>query len=175
MKKIINGQYFDVTPEELFEIEKYNAIRKTKEKYSPMSIEEASKFLLRSALNTMPVNNETALRLKQFYPTFESIVGQKVNHGYKFTYANKLWTVIQPELTIQMHYPPDIGTESLYAEICEEYDGTLDEPIPYNGNMTLESGKYYVQSDKIYLCNRDTVNPVYHTLIELVGLYVEEV
>lgn len=38
----------------------------------------------------------------------------------------------------------------------------------------LEAGKYYSQSGKTYLCNRDTGNPVYNALAELVGLYVIE-
>jgi hypothetical protein len=41
--------------------------------------------------------------------------------------------------------------------------------------MALENGKHYIQGGVIYLCNRDTVNPVYNPLAELVGLYVEEV
>ena len=45
----------------------------------------------------------------------------------------------------------------------------------YDGNMALESGKYYTQSGMTYLCSRDTVNPVYNALSELVGLYVEVV
>jgi hypothetical protein len=40
--------------------------------------------------------------------------------------------------------------------------------------MTLEAGKYYLQDGVIYLCIRDTENPVYNALAELVGLYVEE-
>ena len=44
-----------------------------------------------------------------------------------------------------------------------------------SGNMELEAGKYYIQSGKTYLCNRDTGNPVYHALADLVGLYVTEV
>lgn len=39
--------------------------------------------------------------------------------------------------------------------------------------MALESGKYYSQSGAVYLCTRDTVNPVYQLLNELVGIYVE--
>ena len=31
------------------------------------------------------------------------------------------------------------------------------------------------QDEVTYLCNRDTVNPVYNPLRELVGLYVKEV
>lgn len=50
---------------------------------------------------------------------------------------------------------------------------TLTDPIPYNGNMALESGKYYSQNGLVYLCTRDTVNPVYNALADLVGMYVE--
>lgn len=39
--------------------------------------------------------------------------------------------------------------------------------------MALENGLYYMQDYTIYLCTRDTVNPVYNPLADLVGLYVE--
>ena len=39
--------------------------------------------------------------------------------------------------------------------------------------MALTAGLYYVQDYVIYLCTRDTGNPVYNPLAELVGLYVE--
>ena len=38
----------------------------------------------------------------------------------------------------------------------------------------MESGKYYSQSSAVYLCTRDTVNPVYSDLADLVGMYVEK-
>ena len=62
---------------------------------------------------------------------------------------------------------------ALWEEICETHDGTLVDPIPYEGNMALVSGKYYSQDGVTYLCNRDTINPVYNPLRELVGIYVE--
>jgi hypothetical protein len=61
----------------------------------------------------------------------------------------------------------------LYAEICETHDGSKYDPIPYSGNMALENGKYYTQDGVTYQCIRDTGNPVYHNLSDLVGLYVE--
>ena len=67
------------------------------------------------------------------------------------------------------------STESLYTRIDEQHDGTKYDPIPYDGNMALQSGKYYTQNNILYLCNRNTVNPVYNALAELVGLYVEVV
>ena len=66
-------------------------------------------------------------------------------------------------------------SNTLWEQICETHDGTKYDPIPYDGNMTLESGKYYTQSGMTYLCSRDTVNPVYNALSELVGIYVEVV
>ena len=57
--------------------------------------------------------------------------------------------------------------------ICETHDGSLHDPIPYEGNIALVIGKYYSQDGVTYLCNRDTINPVYNPLRELVGIYVE--
>ena len=58
--------------------------------------------------------------------------------------------------------------------IIEQATESLDDPIPYSGNMALTAGLYYMQDWVIYLCTRDTGNPVYHTLSELVGLYIEK-
>ena len=120
------------------------------------------------------IDGNDALTARSMYPTFESIIGKTVKHGFKFTHGGKLWRTEQPEMTIQEHYAPGMGTESLYSEVCETHAGTLEDPIPYSGNMALESGKYYSQDGKVYRCTRDTVNPVYNALSELVGLYVEE-
>ena len=120
------------------------------------------------------LDDATALHSKMLYPTFASSVGQTVKQGFKFTHGDKLWKVIQPELVLQPHYPPGTDTESLYTEVCETHAGTLDDPIPYGGNMELEEGKYYLQEYEIYLCTRSTGTAVYHPLSELVGLYVEK-
>ena len=32
----------------------------------------------------------------------------------------------------------------------------------------------YIQGSVVYLCSRDTMNPVYNALRELVGIYVEQ-
>ena len=121
------------------------------------------------------LDNNDALTAKILHLSFESLIGQTVKKGFRFTYDDKLWSVAQPELTIQAHYPPGVGTESLYEEVCEIHEGSISDPIPYSGNMKLENGKYYIQDGVIYRCIRDTGNPVYHALRELVGLYVENV
>lgn len=170
-----NGIYRDMTPEELVQMQAEQRKYELQEKYRPLTESEVSRMLLTQQINTLTVDDNMALRMKEFYPTFDSIVGQKVKQGFKFTYADKLWRVEQPELTIEQHFAPGIGTESLYSEVCETHSGTLDDPIPYDGNMALVSGKYYIQSGVIYLCTRDTINPVYQPLADLVGLFVEVV
>ena len=144
------------------------------ERTRPFTESEVSRMLIAQQINTLEVDDNTALRMKDFYPAFESVIGQTVKQGFKFTHGDKLWRTEQPEMTIQEHYPPGMGAESLYSEVCESHAGTLEDPIPYSGNMALESGKYYMQDGKVYRCIRDTGNPVYNALSELVGLYVEE-
>ena len=91
--------------------------------------------------------------------------------GYKVQYLGKLYKVIHAH-TSQETWTPDI-TASLYTRIDEVHDGTKYDAIPYEGSMALVSGKYYIEDNVMYLCNRDTVNPVYNKLSELVGIYVE--
>ena len=174
MKKYIDGQYIELTSGEIEVLSKERRKADIMERSRPLTTTEVTAMLISQQVNTLTVDDNTALRMKSFYPTFDSIVGQTVKKGFKFTSGDKLWSVVQPELTIQAHYPPSVGTESLYTEICETHKGTLDDPIPYNGNMALENGKYYVQDYVIYKCYRDTVNPVYHTLSELVGYVTKE-
>ena len=145
------------------------------EKSRPLTVEEVTSMLISRQVNTLAVDDNTALRMKGFYPTFQSILGQTVSEGFKFTHMDKLWKVIQPELTIQEHYAPGQGTESLYAEVCQTHDGTEDDPIPYEGNMELKAGLFYIQDDAIYRCIRGTGAAVYHSLRELVGLYAEQI
>ena len=114
-----------------------------------------------------------AIANKNLYLTWGECIGKNVTKGFKFTYKDKLYEVIQPSLIIQEQWIPGQGTESLYAEINEENAGTLEDPIPYNNNMQLYNGKYYSQDGVVYLCNRDTGIPVYNPLKDLVGIYVE--
>ena len=118
------------------------------------------------------------LKAKALYPRWEVLVKKgsvTAESGYRFTYGGELYKCINANPTFQSDWVPGNGTAALYVRIDESHVGTLDDPIPYSGNMILESGKYYIQDHVIYLCNRDTGNPVYNPLAELVGLYVETV
>ena len=142
---------------------------KVLEQTRPLSFSEVQEMLVRQQINTLTVDDNTALRMVEFYPEWSA--GQAYTAGYKAHRGGKLWRCLQAH-TAQTGWEPE-NAASLWTEICESHDGTKYDPIPYNGNMALQSGKYYTQNNILYLCNRDTVNPVYNALAELVGLYVE--
>ncbi len=124
-------------------------------------------------IQAQSLTDDQALTVKAIYPQWENVIGRTVDQGFKFLYDNVLYKTIQPDgLLIQEQYVPGEGTESLYAVINETNAGTLEDPIPYSGNMALENGKYYSQGGVVYLCNRDTEIPVYQDLDDLVNLYV---
>lgn len=141
----------------------------TAERTRPLTAEEVTALLIRQQINTLSVDDNTALRMTEFYPEWASDTDYTA--GFKVRRGGKLWRCVQAH-TSQAGWEPE-NAASLWTEICETHDGTIDDPIPYSGNMALESGKYYIQEYVIYLCNRDTGNPVYNTLAELVGIYVE--
>ena len=129
--------------------------------------------VLVAQMQAQTLEDAQALTVKAIYPAWESIIGQTVRKGHKFQHADKLYKTIQDNLLIQEQYIPGEGTESLYTVIDETHAGTQEDPIPYDGNMALENGKYYIQDETVYKCTRDTEIPVYHALAELIGIYVK--
>lgn len=171
MKIMENGIVRDMTAEEEAEFQKQSAISAAIENSRPLTESEVSRMLITAQINTLTVDDNTAVRMREFYPQWAADTAYAV--GFKVQYNGKLWRVIQAH-TSQDGWQPDTAA-SLWEQINETHAGTLEDPIPYEGNMALTSGLYYIQNSVIYLCTRDTVNPVYNALADLVGLYVETV
>ena len=136
-----------------------------------MTRNEAVKLrkVIESAVQSL--QDETALQNMNLFPEWTSDTAYE--SGFKVQYNGKLWRCIQAHTAIETWEPENAA--SLWEQINETHAGTLEDPIPYAGNMALENGKYYLQGNRIYLCIRDTENPVYNALAELVGIYVEAV
>lgn len=147
--------------------------RKTEiaEKSRPLTSTEVTALLISQQINTLAVDDNTALRMVEFYPEWTPATAY--TDGFMVQRGGKLWRVLQAH-TAQVGWEPE-NAPALWEQIVRNYSGTEDDPVPYDGNMRLEAGKYYIQSDVIYLCIRDSGNPVYHALAELVGHYVEVV
>ena len=170
MYKVVNGEKMEMTADEIAALQEEAKLLNAVRQNQPMTESEVSRMLIAQQINTLTVDDNTALRMLEFYPEWAS--GMDYSTGYKVQHGGKLWRCLQAH-TSQTGWEPSTATASLWEEICESHAGTLNDPIPYDGNMALDAGKYYIQDYVIYLCTRSTGQPVYNALSELVGLYVE--
>ena len=171
IKGYINGvlSTHEPTADELAQMEDANRRLRLEEASRPLSAQDVLAMLIPQQINCLTVDDNTALRMLDFYPDWTA--GTAYTVGYKVKRNGKLWRVVQAH-TSQTGWEPE-NVASLWEQINETHAGTMDDPIPYSGNMALTSGLYYMQDWTIYKCTRDTGNPVYHALSDLVGLYVE--
>lgn len=124
------------------------------------------------------LEDSVALTAVELFPQWSQLVaeGRTVNKGFRFQHESKLYRTEQPTYIFVAHYVPSTaGTESLFSKVDDTHKGTIDDPIPYEKNMEVYKGLYYIQYDVIYLCIRDSGQPLYHDLSALTGNYVEVV
>ena len=122
------------------------------------------------------LDDAVALTAVELFPQWSQLVAEKrtVEKGFRFQHQGQLYRTEQPTYTFVEHYVPGTaGTESLFSKVDETHKGTIDDPIPYEKNMEIYKGLYYTQYDVVYLCIRDSGQPLYHDLSALVGNYVE--
>ena len=183
MKKIIDGIVTDMTAEEITAMRDAAAQAEAEEKHRPLSFPEVQEMMVRQQINTLDVDDQTAVRMTGFYPEWKDLIGKTVDKsGYKFQHNGKLYKTIPATHTFQSDWIPGVGTESLYTRIDEEHTGEQYDPIPAERSMEYTYGLYYAdpEDSKVYLCTRtgeaDGGTVTLHYLPhELVGLYFEEV
>lgn len=135
---------------------------------------EALRYRQRIETAVQSLADSEAIEVVTLYPEWKDLIGKTVDKsGFRFRHGSKLYKTIPANHTFQADWIPGVSTESIYTSIDETHAGTLTDPIPYDGNMELFAGLYYTQGGVTYLCNRNTGQPVYNALAELVGLYVD--
>lgn len=112
--------------------------------------------------------DDVALEVPELFPMWQPDHAYAV--GDRLQYEHILYKVRQAHTSLA-NWTPDL-TPALYEVVTVE-DGTKEHPIHYAPGMALEQGKYYTENDVEYLCIRDTGVPVYNSLADLVGIYVE--
>ena len=120
-------------------------------------------------INQVPMTVEESLELAAYFPKWEP--DKPMPLGYKVSYEGSLFEVIQPH-TSQADWAPKVA-KSLFKVVQVEADGSIDDPIVWESGMVLEEGKYYMDGDVMYKATRDSGNPLYYSLSDLVGTYVE--
>ena len=134
------SNYRDMTAEE-------QAAFEAAERSRPMTLEEVNAMLIRQQINTLSVDDNTALRMLEFYPEWDS--GVAYTTGYKVQRIGKLWRCLQDH-TSQDGWKPD-SAQSLWAKVLIP-DETVapeweqpDSTNPYSvGDKVTHNGKTWV-------------------------------
>lgn len=132
---------------------------------APLTDSEMFRLFAVQNINTLSLDNNTALRMISYYPTWEELCTreyQAEQAGFKFQYAGKLYEAVQPEFTFQPQWVPGTdGTASIYSRVEWQHAGTEDDPIPVPDTVPPESftyiiGKVYDESGTLYLFKFDS-------------------
>ncbi len=159
-----NGVRRKLSAEELGHIESEQKREDATERHRPLDESEVLSLMLRQNIQTLAVDDATAVRMRQYYPEWAK--DTKYTEGYKVQHNGKLWKCRQAH-TSQPDWEPSTATASLWTEIPEQYAGDQYDPIPYEGNQVLEKGKYYTQDGVLYECIRDSGIAVFEPLSKL--------
>lgn len=113
--------------------------------------------------------DETALETVDLYPEWKPDTDYTVD-GLRYLYNDHLYKIRQAHRS-QAQYTPDI-VPALYELVVVGHSGTADDPIPFETGMKISKGLYYTENGIRYRCTRDSGNPLYNALADLVGIYV---
>lgn len=153
MKKYVNGEPVEITAEEVSAME-------TAERSRPLTAEEVSRMLIASQINSLAVDDSTALRMREFYPLWEA--GQDYTAGFRLRYGGLLYKVLQAH-TSRETWTPD-AAPSLFAKVLIPDENVIPEweqPDSTNG---------YAKGDKVTHKGKTWVSDVDNNLWEP-GIY----
>lgn len=142
----------EITAEE-YESEMANAQKRAEEqaviseRTRPMTESEVTRLLIAKQINTISVDDNTALRMMEFYP--EWAAGADYTAGYKVQRGGKLWRCVQAH-TSQSGWEPE-NAPSLWAKVLIPDETVIpeweqpDSTNPYMaGDKVTHNGKTWV-------------------------------
>lgn len=117
---------------------------------------DKAKNAIKYSINALDLNNNDTIKYKDYLPDWNDYVGKSLPKDFKFRYNNQPYKTLQYINVVLSDQTPDI-VYSLYKVINEEHEGTLEDPIPYTQQMSIEKGKYYIQYDVVYIAIQSTL------------------
>lgn len=133
-------------------------------------ITRAHALMLRKLIEraSVSLSDEDALSGIELYPAWETDTEYEI--GKRVRDENVLYRCRQAHRA-QIDYKPGI-TPALWEVVVVGHSGTADDPIPYSLGMAIEEGLYYTEDSVRYKCIRNSVNPLYNHLADLIEIYV---
>ena len=149
MKKCVNGELIELTSDEIAATEAEATKFAAQERTRPLTAEEVTALLIKQQINTLEVDDTTALRMVEFYPEWATDTAYQA--GYKVQRGGKLWRCLQAH-TSQTGWEPDIAP-SLWAKVLIPDETVIpeweqpDSTNPYmTGDKVAHNGKTWVSA-----------------------------
>ena len=139
MKKYVNGQYIEMTAEEIAEFQREATRFELEERTRPLTESEVNRMLITAQINTLTVDDNTALRMTEFYPEWAAGIDYTV--GYKVKYNGLLYKCLTGHKSQEGWEPPE--AVSMWAKVLTSDDG---EALPWE---QPESTNGYAVGDKV--------------------------
>ena len=134
----------ELTAEEIAAMETAQAEAEAYERTRPLTESEVSRLLIAQRINTLTVDDQTALRMVEFYPEWSACVAYTAE--YKVQRSGKLWRCLQNH-TSQEGWEPE-STPSLWAKVLIPDPDMIpereqpDSTNPYSaGDKVAHNGK----------------------------------
>ena len=147
MKELLNGAYVEMEEAEVSEINRTKLAAEIAERTRPMTAEEVTALLIKQQINTLSVDDNTALRMMEFYPDWAA--GHDYPVGFKVQRGGALYKVLQAH-TSQDGWEPEIAP-SLWAKVLIPDETVVpeweqpDSTNPYStGDKVMHNGKTWV-------------------------------
>ena len=147
MKIVENGIMRDMTAEEIAAMEADAAKFEAYERTRPLTAEKVTRLLIAQQINGLTVDDNTALRMLEFYPDWAS--GIAYTAEYKVQRSGKLWRCLQAH-TSQAGWEPE-NAPSLWAKVLIPDENVIpeweqpDSTNPYSaGDKVTHNGKTWV-------------------------------
>ena len=146
MPRIFDGnKYRDMTDEEITTMQDAQAAHEAAERSRPLTMEEVSRMLISSQINSLTVDDSTALRMREFYPVWEAghayAIDDRVRHN------GKLYKCVQAH-TSQADWVPD-ATPALWVAVSVDEWPEWVQPAGahdayHRGDKVSYHGKHYI-------------------------------
>jgi hypothetical protein len=118
------------------------------------------------------LTDDEAKKVPALFPLWETDKAYAV--GDRVWYQASLYKCVQAHTSQSTWNPKD--AVSLWANVSEESqeaDGSREHPYAWESGMTSYNGKYYTENGILYLCIRDSGNPLYFPISSLIGTYFQ--
>lgn len=147
MRSFYNGAYIDMDNRAEEKLKSEYLKNEAAERSRPLTAEEVSRMLIASQINSLAVDDSTALRMREFYPLWEA--GQDYTAGFRLRYGGLLYKVLQAH-TSRETWTPD-AAPSLFAKVLipdETVIPAWEQPDSTNayakGDKVTHKGKTWV-------------------------------